>query len=471
MKWTLKQISQWTNAKIVSTHQTEFSDFFTDTRKLGTTKIFVALKGDQFDAHDFLDKAVEQGAGLLLVHRLDPKFDKLKDKVTVLLVDDTLVALQSWAKEYRKTLTAQIFGITGSNGKTTTKEFLAKILSTVKKTYYTEGNFNNHWGLPFSVLNVNRDHECVILEMGMNHSGEIANLVHIADPDYVVCTMVGVAHIEHFGTVKKIAEAKEEIYQNTRESTVRVFNQDQDLTFDMMYPVAKKFPASRMLSFSEKNDLADVYFKVNESTGHGLKISGTIAGFKNEATVPVFGEHNIINLMAASSLAFASGMKPDLIWAALPLCKSTWGRNEFIETREHVQIIFDGYNANLDSMKALFTNVKPLKVSGKKVAALGQMKEVGAAAPQFHAEIARAAVDAGFHFIYFYGENFKDFEAGLQQCDFKDYLVGADLSEEIRQHMKTHVHAGDLLAVKGSRGAGTESYVQLFSPINWTSKY
>ncbi len=471
MKWTIDQIAKWTNAKIASSHQTEFSDFFTDTRKSGANKIFVALKGDQYDAHDFLDKAVEQGAGLLLVHRLDPKFENLKDKVSILIVDDTLIALQAWACEYRKTLNAKIFGITGSNGKTTTKEFLAKILSTVKKTYYTEGSFNNHWGLPFSILNVNSDHECVILEMGMNHAGELTNLVHIADPDYVVCTMVGTAHIEHFGTLKKIAEAKEEIYQHTRESTVRVFNQDQELTFDMMYPVAKKFPASRMLSFSAKNDLADVHFKVNETNGSGLKISGTIAGFKNESTVPVFGEHNSVNLMAACALAYAFGMKPDLIWAALPLCKSTWGRNEFIETKEHVQIIFDGYNANLDSMKALFSNVKPLKIGGKKVAALGQMKEVGAAAPQFHAEIARAAVDAGFHFIYFYGENFKDFEAGLQQIDFKDYVVGAELSEEMKAHIKSHIHAGDLLAVKGSRGAGTENYVQLFSPINWKSKY
>ena len=203
MKWTIDQIAKWTNAKIASSHQTEFSDFFTDTRKSGANKIFVALKGDQYDSHDFLDKAVEQGAGLLLVHRLDPKFENLKDKVSILIVDDTLIALQAWACEYRKTLNAKIFGITGSNGKTTTKEFLAKILSTVKKTYYTEGSFNNHWGLPFSILNVNSDHECVILEMGMNHAGELTNLVHIADPDYVVCTMVGTAHIEHFGTLKK----------------------------------------------------------------------------------------------------------------------------------------------------------------------------------------------------------------------------------------------------------------------------
>jgi UDP-N-acetylmuramoyl-tripeptide--D-alanyl-D-alanine ligase len=306
--------------------------------------------------------------------------------------------------------------------------------------------------------------------MGMNHSGEIANLVQIADPDFVVCTMVGVAHIENFGTLEKIAAAKEEIYQFTRESTVRVFNQDQDLTFDMMYPVAKRFPASRMLSFSGKNDEADVYFKLIESTAEGLKVSGRIAGVNGEAIVPIFGEHNIINLMAASTMAYASGMKPELIWDSLPLCKSTWGRNEFINTKERIRIIFDGYNANLDSMKALFANVKPLKALGKKVAALGQMKEVGAAAPQFHAEIAGAAVDAGFQFIYFYGENFKDFEAGLKQAGFQDYLVDEKFSDEMKLHLKKNVGPGDLLAVKGSRGAVTENYVQVFTPVDWDTK-
>ena len=211
MKWSLQQIADWTEGQIVSTQQTEFSDFSTDTRKSCEKKVFVALKGDAFDAHDFLDKAADQGAGLLLVHRLDSKFDHLKDKVSIIKVDDTLTALQNWAKAYRKTMKAQVFAITGSNGKTTTKEFLAKILSTTKKTYYTEGSFNNHWGLPFSILSADSDHQCIVLEMGMNHAGEITNLVHIADPDIVVCTMVGSAHIEFFGTLKNIAKAKEEM--------------------------------------------------------------------------------------------------------------------------------------------------------------------------------------------------------------------------------------------------------------------
>lgn len=470
MKWSLQQIAEWTKGEIVSSFQTEFSDFSTDTRKVCDKKVFVALKGDAFDAHDFLNKAVEQGAGLLLVHRLDAKFNSLKGQVSIIKVDDTLIALQKWAQAYRQTLKAQVFGITGSNGKTTTKEFLAKILSTTKKTFFTEGSFNNHWGLPFSILSADKDHECIVLEMGMSHAGEITNLVHIADPDIVVCTMVGTAHIEFFGSLKGIAKAKEEIYQETRESTIRIFNQDQDLTFDMMYPVAKKFPASRMLSFSGKNDEADVYMKVEKSTGQGLHIVGSIAGFRNTTIVPVFGDHNITNLMAAALMAYASGMKPELIWPALSLCKSTWGRNEFIKTKEGVEIIFDGYNANVDSMKALFSNVQALKVQGVKIAALGQMKEQGDAAPDLHKEVALAAAKSGFEFIYFYGENFKDFEAGLKASGFTHYLVDSEFTDKIKKHLLDTLTQGDLLAVKGSRGAATENYVQVFTPVNWEKK-
>ena len=131
MKWTLQQIAEWSQGQIISTHQTEFSEFSTDTRKPCDKKVFIALKGDQFDAHDFLDQAAAQGAGLLLVHRMDPRFDTLKNKISIIKVDDTLSALQSWAKHYCKTLRAQVFAITGSNGKTTTKEFLAKILNVI----------------------------------------------------------------------------------------------------------------------------------------------------------------------------------------------------------------------------------------------------------------------------------------------------------------------------------------------------
>ncbi len=469
-KWTLNQIAKWTNGKILSTHQENFSEVGTDTRKKLTEKIFIALKGDAFDAHEYLDKAAQQGAGLLIIHELKPEFENLKNKVSIIIVDDTLAALQDFAHGYRKTLNTKIISITGSNGKTTTKEFTATILNQFKKTHLNFGSFNNHWGVPLTLLEIPSDAVFAVVEMGMNHAGEITKLVEIAEPDVVVCTMVGRAHIEHFGSIQKIAKAKEEIYQTTPENTVRIFNQDQDETYDMMYPVAKKYPASRMLSFSEKNDEADVYFKIENQSGRGMTISGSIAAYKSTATIPVFGKHNLTNLMAASCLAYAVGMKHEDIWKALPLCKSAWGRNEFIETEIGVDILFDGYNANPDSMKALLDNIAQLTVQSKKIAAFGQMKELGDHAVAEHIVLAEFAVDAGFDFIYFIGENAKDFEQGLKNKNYKNYLCEADLSEKMSDSFKKQIGAGDLIVIKGSRGARTEKFVELCGPKHWKIK-
>lgn len=470
--WTLDQIAAWTNGKILSRHQESFCVVGTDTRKDLSGQVFIALKGDQFDAHQFLDKAALQKAGLLIIHELRPEFENLKNSISILLVTDTLKALQDFSRQYRKTLATKILAITGSNGKTTTKELTAAILNSWKKTHFNQGSFNNHWGVPLTLLQIPPDASFAVVEMGMNHAGEITELVKIADPDVVVCTMVGRAHIEHFGSIKKIAEAKEEIYQASREDVVRIFNQDQDETFDMMYPVAKKFPASRMLSFSAQNDEADVYLKITEMTSRGLQIKGSVAGFKSETSVPLFGEHNLVNLMAASSLAYAAGMKPEDIWKALPLCKSTWGRNEFIQTALGVDILFDGYNANPDSMSALLKNIPLLQTKGRRIGVFGQMKELGSHAPQEHIMLGEQCAQAGFDFIYFIGENFSDFEKGLRDKGFSNYMVASDLDAEgaMAKNFTSRLKTGDLVVIKGSRGARTERFVELCQPVDWKAK-
>jgi UDP-N-acetylmuramoyl-tripeptide--D-alanyl-D-alanine ligase len=471
MKWNLEQISAWTNGKIVSKVSGEFSEIGTDTRKDLTGQVFVALKGDAYDAHDFLDQAVNKGAGLLIVHSLPEKFENLKSKVSILLVSDTLKALQDFAHGYRKSLKTKVIGITGSNGKTTTKEFTAQILSQYKKTHYSQGSFNNHWGVPLTLLAVPKDTDFAVVEMGMNHAGEITELVKIADPDIVVCTMVGTAHIEFFGTQKKIAEAKSEIYMESRPDTVRIFNQDQELTFDMMYPVAKKYPDSRMLSFSDRNDKADVYFKIEELKMKEMKISGNIAGVHGSATVPVFGKQNLVNLMAAANIAYAAGISPENIWKALPACKTAWGRNQFIETHTHAEILFDGYNSNPDSMKALLENIPLLQCSGRKIGVFGQMREQGSLSPAVHAEIAELAGRAGFQQIYFTGEDHGAFSEGLKKSGFKgDALIAADFKEDLGQVLESYVKPGDIIVIKGSRGTKMERFIPFLHPINWSAK-
>lgn len=473
MLWTLEQLARWSKGKVISTVQTEFSKFGADTRKDLTGQVFIALKGDQFDAHQFIDKAISQNAACIIIHQSAEQnqlVESAKGKVSLILVEDTLKALQDIATEYRKTLKAKFIGITGSNGKTTTKEFTAAILSQYKKTHFNEGSFNNHWGVPLTILQVQPDVDFAVIEMGMNHAGEISRLVEIANPDYVVCTMVGRAHIEHFGTLKAIAQAKEEIYQASSENTVRIFNQDQDLTFDMMYPVAKKYPASRMLTFSENNNEADVYFKLESQSTAGMVISGSIAGYKSTATVPLFGTHNITNLMAAATLAYACGMKAEEIWKALSLCHSTWGRNEFIKTKIGVDILFDGYNANPDSMVALLKNIQMVQSKGLRIGVFGQMKELGSHASAEHIALGKLVAQCGFDFVFFIGENAKDFEKGLTEENFLNSMVDTELSESIGQKYLQFLKPETFVVIKGSRGARTERFVEMSEPFHWKTK-
>ncbi len=471
MKWNLKQIANWTEAEIVASHDFEFSEIGTDSRKNLKGQIFIALKGEQFDAHEYLDKAVESGASALLVHELPERFSYLTEQVSILKVQNTLEALQSFAKSYRQTLKAKIIGITGSNGKTTTKEFTAQILSVYKKTHYSHGSFNNHWGVPMTLLSIPPDSDFAVVEMGMSHPGEIQKLVEIADPDIVVCTMVGSAHIEYFGTQKKIAEAKNEIYKFSRPDTIRIFNQDQELTFDMMYPIAKQYPESRMLTFSEKNNEADVYFKIEELGRRGMKVTGLIATKADIVSVPLFGKQNLTNLMAASTIAYACGLTPDQIWKALPNCKTSWGRNQFIETKIGAEILFDGYNANPDSMKALLENIPLLITRGKKIAVFGQMKELGPLAPAAHSELGQVAGHAGFNQIYFIGEDHLFFAEGLKKSKFKgEKWIQSSFDNKLGERLKTSLAKEDLVIIKGSRGAETERFVEYCQPLNWLAK-
>ena len=471
MKWNLEQIATWACGEIISRHVVEFNQVGTDTRSDLKGQIFIALKGENYDAHDYLDQAVKQGAALLLIHRLDAKFESLKSQVSIVLVKDTLQALQDFSHQYRKSISAKIIGITGSNGKTTTKEFAAQILGSFKKTHYNQGSFNNHWGVPLTLLQIENDVEFAVVEMGMNHAGEIKRLVEIAEPDLVVCTMVGTAHIEFFGTIKKIAEAKQEIYLNSKPETIRIFNQDQELTFDMMYPSAKAFPASRMLSFSDRNNKADVYLHIDELSMKDMKLRGVIAGVEDQAVVPIFGKQNLVNLMAACAIAHACKMPAEKIWKALVHCHTSWGRNQFLKTQSGAEILFDGYNANPDSMMALLENIPLLKVPGKKIGVFGQMKELGLVSEDAHRKIGAAAAAAGFSHIFFIGEDYKFFSKGIKSSSYAGvFHAEPEFNSMLGKMLQEILKAGDVVTVKGSRGAATERFVEYCQPLNWVQK-
>lgn len=448
-----------------------FSGLGTDTRTDLSGQLFIALKGESFDAHDFLEKAVQQGAAGVMIHQESPAIQALKDKLTVIRVGDTLKALQAMGLRARRDAKAKIIGITGSNGKTTTKEFTAAVISNAKNVHYSKGSFNNHWGVPFTLLQIQPETEVAVVEMGMNHAGEITELVHMAEPDVVMVTMVGRAHIEHFGTVEGIAAAKEEIYRAAAPSALRVYNLDNPWTKAMWDRHPQLYPKSKTLTFSSVDQSADVFLQLSAVTMRDLEVEGHFLGEVGKVRVPVFGAQNLTNLMAAAAAALAVGLEPGDVWQGLERCRTAWGRNQFVKLQSGAEMIFDAYNANPDSMSALLENMKLLKNSGRKVAVFGQMRELGEASAQFHEELGQKAGKVGFHEIYFVGADQKAFAKGLSEAGYSGPLhLAEDYNEGLGETLSRGLKTQDIVMVKGSRGMKLERFVKPCHPLDFGTK-
>lgn len=462
-KLLLAEIVKATNAQVLSEKQKEFKGLGSDTRVDLNGQLFVALKGEQFDAHDFLKQALEKKATGFLVSEKEKVPAELLQKATVILVKDTLKALQDLAHFCRKKSPAAVIGLTGSNGKTTSKEFTAAVIGAEKKVHYSKGSFNNHWGVPFSILAEPEGSEVAILEMGMNHHGELTTLCQIAEPDIVVCSVVGRAHIEHFGSVESIAQAKEEIYQHSPQA-LQIFNLDNPWTLKMY----ERSKASRKLTFSEKKP-ADVSLQIAEMSMSKMKLMGSIAGQKGQAEVEVFGAQNLTNIMVAASCALAVGLKPEKIWQNLSRCKTNWGRNQLVHSKKGAEILFDGYNANPDSMAALIGNISLVKNTKKKIGVFAQMLELGDLSKNLHQELGEKVGQAGFDVVWFYGAEAEAFAAGIRSSGFKKTLIiSKSYEDSLASEVASMLDQGDIALVKGSRGMKLERFVLACEPQDFS---
>ncbi len=475
MSWNLSigEILNATHGKALSQIKAKFSGVGTDTRADLTGKLFVALRGEAHDAHLYLDKAVLAGATGLLVDKLDPKFESLKEKVSIIEVPDTLKAFQNLGQFWRRKMNLKVVGITGSNGKTTTKEFTAAILATKYNTHYSKGSFNNHWGVPISLLEITSEHEVAVIEMGMNAFGEIETLTKIAEPDIVVVTMVGQTQGGALGGIEGVAKAKEEIYKFAPENALQIFNLDNKYTLEM-YERAKLSGKNGLLTFSSADaaaDFADVFLKLVHSDENSIMVEGKIGQVQGRTRVPVYGTHNANNVMAASAVAYACGMSGFEIWAALPNCKTGWGRNQWLNTQSGARVLFDAYNASPDSMRAALSNFALLAKSGKKIAVLGEMRELGEQTGPAHLELAREVAKVGFDEVIFIGPSREQFAKELKASGFSNKLVISDSCEHFLASEKLPVlHQSDIALIKGSRGIQLELLLKQWQPIDFGGK-
>lgn len=465
-EFTLAQITEATRGEAISQHEKSFIGVGTDSRAVLQGQIFVALRGENHDSHKFLFEAIANGAKCLIIDTEVPELKDFINQVTIVKVEDTLRALQDLAKYWRRKISAKVVGITGSNGKTSTKEFLATILSRQFKVCAAKGSFNNHWGVPLTLLQVSKFDDVAVIEMGMNHPGELTALSKIAEPDFVVCTTVGRAHVGNFeGSIQAVADAKEEIYL-ANPKAIQIFNYDNEYTMKMFERVSKLLGPERVRVFSSfSSGGAEVSLRATHMYIDGLQVTGHIGGMKGEVKVPVFGRQNVTNLMAAATIAFSLGMEPELIWSGLQECHSGWGRNQVVTLENGTKVLFDGYNANPDSTSMLVKNLFEIQCEGKKVGVFGEMLELGADAPQYHRELAELISNTDIEVVWFYGPSKAAFEDGLKAAGFsKTYFVSDSYDESLAKKVRNMLNPSDIVVMKGSRGMKLERVLQLWLP-------
>lgn len=463
MSWSLSlaELLKATQGQLLNENQTVFSGVTTDGRKENKDKVFFALKGERFDAHDFLEQVAASGAAAVVVHQ-----DVKITGVTIIKVQDTLKALQSLASFWRHKQRAKILAITGSNGKTSTKDFATTLISSKFKTKSTVGNLNNFIGLPKSLLSLDDETQVGVFEMGLSIPNEIALLTDIADPDVSVITTVGRAHLEGLGGIEAVAANKEPIYSHAKPEATRIYNLDNPLTRKMKERAPRE---SKILTFSMQDPKATVSFRETVSNINFLEISGTIDGEPGSAKIPIFGRHNISNLMVASALALAAGVEPDLIWKSLPHCKGYWGRNQIVKLKSGAIALFDAYNANPDSVEALLSNVSRLKLEGKLFGVFGDMLELGPESRQMHVEWGRLVAEQRFDHVWFIGSQGEAFAEGMKGAGFKkNIIISKGYEESLAHDVRNMLNPHDIVLVKGSRGMKLERVVLELDPVDFS---
>ena len=438
---------------------TAFSNVGTDTRKSLKGQLFFALKGPLFDGHDFLLQAEEKGAALLVASdekKIQSFMEKSQNSSGVFQVENTLKALQKLALFWRKKLNLKVICLTGSNGKTTTKKFTETLMSSLPVSSSPK-SFNNHWGVPLSLLAVKEVHSFFIQEIGANQKGEIGPLTALCEPSVAAVTTVSPAHLEGFGDMKTLAEEKQQIYEKSPKAQW-VFNQDNPFTREMF----KKFKSrgdKKPFTFSHTNKKADVSLSISEERRKEMDIEGLIGGVSGRSRIFISGACHLENLMCAGSVALACGVSAKEIWQKLPLCRTPPGRQNWFEWKEReISILFDSYNANPLSMEAFLQKCHKSKTQSERlVFILGDMKELGKESKKYHRNLGESPYIKTADFIWYIGEYGEEVEEALKTGTFQGEFIKSKSYEKtsllkLKDYLKPH----DILGIKASRSLRLE---------------
>lgn len=412
----------------------QYPNVQTDSRKVRPGDIYFALKGDRFDGNTFAFQALQNGAAYAIVDDAASVYGE-----RYILVKDALHTMQQLALYHRRQFNIPFIGITGSNGKTTTKELVQQVLSARFKTYATEGNLNNHIGVPLTLLRVKPDAEMAIIEMGANHEKEIAFYCTIAEPNYALINNVGKAHLEGFGSLEGVRRAKGELYDHIRAHNGSIFiNKDLGYLSEMAEGI------THQITYGSSN--AAVIGKALSGTDL-LRIAILTAGMETSIQTQLVGDYNLPNILAAVAIAHHFGMHIDMIKDALERYQPSNSRSQLVEKGSNT-IVLDAYNANPSSMKLAIENMARMSTSRSKWLLLGAMKEMGDSCIQEHQALADLAKDLGFINVVLVGSEFEKVQHDFVQFD------DASLA---RDWLKSHLPQDAIILIKGSRGSAMEA--------------
>ncbi|MBN2283052.1 MAG: UDP-N-acetylmuramoyl-tripeptide--D-alanyl-D-alanine ligase [Deltaproteobacteria bacterium] len=433
----------------------EFTGVCTDSRNILPGCLFIPLSGDRYDGHDFVDEALRKGAaGSLIGTGRRPPDDGDADAVMI-SVPDTLNALGDIAHFWRKRFTVPVIAITGSSGKTSTKEMAAAVASSAFHVHKTPGNYNNLIGVPLTLLQMNEQQELVILEMGTNRRGEIARLTDIAEPDIGVITNIGPAHLEGLGTIDVVRDEKADLFLHMRGRGRAVLNADDPAT-----PLIAEILDIPQVTFGVGHEAFLRAVDIKAVAVDSMRFTIRMGKAERNVTMNALGVHQVSNALAAAAAAWCAGLPLDDICEGLARYRPVQGRMTVRSLKNGAFLIDDSYNANPASVREALRALRERKGAGRLVVILGDMLELGDRAPEMHEEIGRYLASTGVDRVYLRGDFTGSVTAGALRGGMKQEGISpAGDPAVVARDLARYVTAGDWILIKGSRMLRMEEFV------------
>jgi UDP-N-acetylmuramoyl-tripeptide--D-alanyl-D-alanine ligase len=461
LPWTVNEVLRATGGELLCGSQNQnrgFAKVSIDSRNISAGDLFVAIVGEVHDGHGFANDAVKQGVGGLVVAKDKagelPISEWQSRHIACVAVTDTIQALGDLAAFHRARTDVAVVAITGSNGKTTTRQMTAEVVAQKFSTLSTIGNYNNQIGVPLTLLRLAPEHTWAVVELGTNSPGEIARLARICSPDIGVITNIGPAHLEGLSSLDGVMREKGQLIDHLKSGGRAVLNADDRRVSKIADRTEKK-----VLLFGLSKTAAIRATKIQEKVS-GISFSLDLPRESLTVDLKVPGQFMVINALAAAAVGHLLELPAAEIKSGLEAFKPAWGRMNIFQTANGIHIIDDTYNANPDSMQAAITTLNALRANNRSVFVAGDMLELGAQAESLHRQVGAWAATANINKLCVTGEYAEAMAAGAKNAGMKSENIVIGSQKKILDHLKDSLKPGDWALVKGSRGAKMENIVK-----------